>query len=223
MDMNDLKGRDKISKQFAGLGIDGRIDLLLMYYADKKYRSKISSKQNEILEYVFSNYYPRLIEDEGQSHIKDKDLKKHHREHDFLNETLDIMVEENLVSTCEVLGATKYSPTALGHRINERGGWKKHVKREKNNKAIVSTASKTAIISSILTVIIIAFTAWTTWEDKEIHEKEVSLLKYTQQDTLFQKQILEKLSEHQDSMNYLSLKLEKLKHQLSLEKTNKRD
>jgi len=175
MDYTDLVLLDRISKKFADLGIDGRIDLLLMHYADKKYKSSITDEQKEILEYIFSGYYPRLVEDEGQSHIEDILERQHHEEHNYKSETLSIMVEEKLVTTYEKLGCVAYTPTALGHRINEHGGWRKHVKRLERDKSLVSMASRTSIIVGATTLLIISATAFFALQDKNIHEEELKM------------------------------------------------
>lgn len=106
-------------KQFTEMGIDGRIDLLLMFYADNKYKSKITEEQRKVLNYVFSNFYPRLMK--GGVDGREVDLK---------DETLGIMIEEGLVHSFMSMGYIDYEPTAKGYRINEKGGWLKHFKEE---------------------------------------------------------------------------------------------
>ena len=110
-----------LEKKFDKLLIDGRINLLLRFYIEEnKYKSEITQEQKEILEYVFSDYYPRLNADK-------KELNP-----DLLRETLNVMIEENLVYSQDAVVEIEYLPTAKGKRINEKGGWLKYL--EDNNR-----------------------------------------------------------------------------------------
>ncbi len=115
-------GAEQMEQQFVDLKIDGRIDLILMYYCEHKYKTNYTLWENRIIEYVFST--------KGA----------------LLNETLYIMVQEGLVS---VIGdfEPKYRPTAKGYRINELGGWKKHIENEKR-KEFLSEQQMTATIEA---------------------------------------------------------------------------
>jgi hypothetical protein len=187
---SDLKLCETLVNKFIDLGIDGRIDLLLMFYADNKYRNKITEEQKEILDYIFSDYYPRLIEEPGQENIEDIEQRRYCREDDFKSETLQIMVEEKLVIDFIEMGFRNYSPTALGHRINERGGWLKHIEREEANRALTASLSNSVIktnwfqrINVVVTIIIIVYGLYIsiqnyhlTQKTQELEEKQLPLL-----------------------------------------------
>jgi hypothetical protein len=216
MDYTDIALRDRISKKFADLGIDGRIDLLLMHYADNKYKSSTTEEQQQILEYIFSGYYPRLIEDDGQSHIEDIIARQYHEEHDYKIETLSIMVEEKLVTSFIKMGCVAYFPTALGHRINERGGWIKHVKREERDKSLVVKASKTSIAAAVSTFLILIFTSIVTYVDTNVHKKELNMQeKIFLQDSIQHKTQQDKEDVYQRNFDSLYREVDKLEHKLS--------
>lgn len=120
---DNLAKYERLEKAFEELGIDGRIHLMLMFYTESKYKHINSTEQEEIIEYVLhSHKYPRLNED------------KHGRRYDFVEETFDIMLEEQLIIASEDFMKPSYIPTAKGYRINERGGWLAYVKKGKEDE-----------------------------------------------------------------------------------------
>jgi hypothetical protein len=156
---------NKLVNKFYEMGVDGRIDLILMFHVDNKYKSKITNEQNELLKYVLSKFYPRFILSEsGKSEL----------EPDLTLETFDIMQQEELIKL-EVNYNPRwgYVPTAKGHRINEKGGWLKHIANEEtdrqaqrdltrsvkmtNNIQIASAITTFFIISGGLTVAILDY------------------------------------------------------------------
>ncbi|MBK8659668.1 MAG: hypothetical protein IPN22_12570 [Bacteroidetes bacterium] len=95
----DRQLQERLSKKFADMKIDERIDLLLTFYADNKYSSRMTSEQKQLIDHLFGGYYPLLIEDDGQSHIEDIEDRQYHNERNYKSETLDIMVSDKLVTT----------------------------------------------------------------------------------------------------------------------------
>jgi hypothetical protein len=195
---------DKYVKSFTDMGIDGRIDLLLMFYADNKYKHKITTEQHEILQYVFSGYYPRLTPESN----------KKHREPRLTQETLEIMEAEGLIQVVSEMPAIEYAPTSKGYRINEKGGWLKHLEREKiiaDNKEAdrvlaasvsesVKWTNKVQIVSAITTVAIIGLTLSAQYQNNAIQNESLMLQhKQLQQDSL---QSLSRSIEQEKEIDY---------------------
>ena len=128
-----------IEQQFFDLKVDGRIDFLLMFYCDQKYKHLISPNQRIMLKYLFSDYYPIV---DGSNDFEDGSL---------LDETLRIMEEDKLITRVlyEAEGWVS-KPTSLGYRINERGGWLKHLNEAAAKENLLSDQVKSTIAANAL-------------------------------------------------------------------------
>lgn len=204
---------DKIVKQFSDLGIDGRIDIVLMFHADSKYKSKITVEQTSILAYIFSTYYPRL--EKGG---------KDGREPDLGEETLNIMLEEELI-TSQMEGSPffEYVPTAKGYRINEQGGYLKFKVKEnkKEQDAIADRAltravgkaskltNRVQLVSIALTIIIIGYGAWLQTKNFDLTKENNELNKLQRDQNMFQQQQVNQL-------HYYQMQVDSLSHQVNL-------
>lgn len=122
MKFDSIHEIEHLEQKFNDLLIDGRINLLLRYYLETKYKSEATEEQKKILEYIIdSGLYPRLTEDQKR------------RKEDLFQETLGIMIEEELIYEYNAHFEIQYLPTAKGKRINEKGGWIKYL--ADNNRA----------------------------------------------------------------------------------------
>jgi hypothetical protein len=120
--MWDLKNIDKYYKIFEKMGLDGRIDLLLKYKADKHYRRQPTMKQKIILDFWFGNVSHQL------AHLKDELYTK-----SLLEKTMDVMVSEGLITYTRDSFKSSYELTIepKGTIINSNGGWKYHIWKKK--------------------------------------------------------------------------------------------
>lgn len=75
----------------------------------------------------------------------------------------------------------------------------------------VKTTNKTQIISSVITIIIVAATAYFSWQDKEIHNEELIIQKSKQQEQQIQKELQEIVFVNQNRIDSLYLLLDRLK------------
>ena len=215
---------DTLVKAFSDLGIDGRIDLLLMHYANEyKYKPKTTDEQKEILSYIFSNFYPRL--EKGGEDGREVDLGR---------DTLSIMEAENLIYSFKDLGCINYKPTAKGSRINERGGWLKHIEKEnkkeqqrESDKQLTREVGKSSkrtnrvqIIAAIMTIGIIGFGAYVSYQNLNISRANILLQKQQQKELQSQKEQQSQVLYYQRRADSLYIQLELLKTSLSSAKRN---
>lgn len=201
----DRQLQERLSKKFADMKIDERIDLLLMHYADNKNNSRLTDEQTQLIDHLFDGYYPLLFGDELNAT----------QEYDYRNQVLDIMIEEGIISGYEDFGKTA-TLTAFGHRTNERGGWLKHVEREEADRTLVATASKTSIRTSWGALFFISITAFFTWQTNNISQKELDIqIQKTAQDSIAGIQQNQRANLLKHNVDSLFLQVDRLQFQVS--------
>jgi len=208
---------NRLGNNFHELGIDGRIDLLLMYYAENSYNPKLTVEQREVINYIFSPIYPRVS------------LNAMGREPNLRYETLSIMLEENLIrSTGKDETSREFVPTSKGYRINEQGGWLKYreseglKEQEINNDRIltreVGNSSKRTnnvqIISAVGTLLIIGYGVYLQRENNQLTKYNQDSDKEKSQQLLLQQNLQQQVNYYQQQSDSLKIQVGKLQKQL---------
>jgi len=113
---------EKYYKMFEGIGINGRIDLLLKFKADKHYKKQPTYNQQIMLDFWFGKYCNVNIA------YKESALGKN-----ILEKTLETMAYEKLITYVKSPFTNNYELAIepRGILINSKGGWKRHIIKNK--------------------------------------------------------------------------------------------
>jgi hypothetical protein len=126
---------EKLEQKFYELTHDERINLFL-FDLDFKHNRTLLSKDKELINYIFSKQFPctKICK------IRISDLREL---------TFNLMLQEDLVKTRnDQFRYPAYIPSIKGYRINENGGWLKHLNDLETDRKLNTEQVKSVIKSN---------------------------------------------------------------------------